>query len=393
MALNAQEIIAEAEALVGIPDPETGPCRNLERLCDALSREFAMSETGEQTVRKGLVRDAVNRLEAIKWLRDYPEAAGEPIEAPVFLCGLPRSGTTYFQYLFDRDERFRLIRTWESSAPFPPPGFAPDTIPIRREAWRIRRGANKLADGFDAMHLMDDDGSDECHNLLGQSYGGVGLENTLRAPSYFDYLLDEADMAETYSIHKRQLQLLQWRSARKPWALKYPNHVIALDALLEVYPDARIVMTHRDPVQVLGSICKMTHLIRQGRAAGPLDRAEAGRDMLHFITRHIDRIMAFDTGPHGDRVVHVDYYALLADPVRAMHAIHKGIGIDTPDSVAQSIQAWRDANPKNKRGANDYALEEYGLDQAEVARRFAPYMARFAIPREHEGLARVGVEA
>lgn len=393
MALSAQEILVEAEASAGIDDTETVPRRNLTRLCDALSREFIMSAEGKHIVRTGLVRDAVNRLQAIRWLRDYPEVADEPIEAPVFLCGLPRSGTTYFQYLFDRDERFRLIRTWESSTPFPPPGFAPETIPARREAWRSWRQGDKLAEGFDALHLMDDDGSDECHKLLGQSYGGVGLENTLRAPSYFDYLLDEADMVEAYRIHKRQLQLLQWRCPRKPWALKYPNHVIALDALLEVYPDARIVMIHRDPVQVLGSISKMTHLIRQGRAAGPLDKAEAGRDMLHFISRHIERIMAFDSGPHGNRAVHVDYYALLVDPVKEMHAIHQGLGIDTPDGVAQSIQAWRDANPKNKRGANDYALEEYGLDSVEVAERFAPYMVRFAIPREHKGLVRTGASA
>ena len=94
-------------------------------------------------------------------------------------------------------------------------------------------------------------------------------------------------------------------------------------------------------------------------------------------------------GPHGGRVGHVDYYALVADPVRAMHAIHRGLGIDTPADVVRAVADWHAANPKNARGANEYTLEEYGLDDAAVAERFGDYMRRFAIPRESEGLARI----
>jgi hypothetical protein len=115
--------------------------------------------------------------------------------------------------------------------------------------------------------------------------------------------------------------------------------------------------------------------------------------MLHFIQRHVDRIMAFDRGPNGQRVIHVDYYALVDDPVREMRAIHRGLGIDTPADVAASVEAWRAANPKNARGRNDYALAEYGLDDAAVLAQFGDYIERFAIPREAEGLARGGAAA
>jgi hypothetical protein len=100
--------------------------------------------------------------------------------------------------------------------------------------------------------------------------------------------------------------------------------------------------------------------------------------------------MAFDRGPNGRRVVHVDYYALVDDPVREMRAIHQGLGIDTPEDVAASVGAWRAANPKNARGRNDYTLAEYGLDDAAVRAQFSDYIDRFAIPREAEGLARGG---
>lgn len=391
--LDAATIIAEAEAKVGVSDTDSGVSGNLERLTAALNGEFPMSPEGEAMVRTMLLTDTVNRLEGLKWVGDYPEIADEPIAAPVFLMGLPRSGTTYFQYLFDRDHRFRLIRTWESIMPSPPPAFDPESVTRRRAAWVEMQKARGHFEGFHEMHLYDEDGSDECHAFLEQSFGAVGLHNQYRVPSYFDYLMDEADLAETYRVHKRQLQLLQWRSEPKPWALKYPNHLIALNEILEVYPDARFVMTHRDPVQILPSIAKMTYNLRGTRSAGPVDRHEVGRNMLHFITRHIERIMEFDQGPNGHRIVHVDYYKLLVDPVREMRAIHKGLGIDTPDDVAKTVGDWHASNPKNARGRNDYALEQYGLDEGEILERFAPYIERFGIPRERDGLARVGATA
>lgn len=392
--LEAGAIIAKAEEAVGFADSDVGVRTNLERLVEALRQDGGLSEQGVVMTHDNLLRDTVARLEGLKWHHDYPEIADERIESPVFLMGLPRSGTTYFQYLFDRDPRFRLIRTWESLTPSPPPGFDPESARQRKENWaKLRSQISPAFEGFDALHLMDEDGSDECHAFLEQSFGAAGLNNLYRVPGYFDYLLDEADLALTYRVHKRQLQLLQWRSEAKPWALKYPNHVLAMDEILQVYPGARFVMTHRDPVQTLASIAKMTFNLRGMRSGNPIDMHQVGKDMLHFIGRHIDRIMAFDHSPLGSRVVHVDYYALVADPVKEMRAIHKGIGIDTPDDVAGAVTAWHRANPKNARGRNDYTLEQYGLDDAAVAERFGDYMRRFAIPREADGLARIGATA
>ncbi|MET0586930.1 MAG: sulfotransferase [Novosphingobium sp.] len=386
--LNAAEIIAEAEAKVGVADTDPGVAGNLERLVGALHETFPMSKAGKARTRSILMMDATNRLESLKWLRDHSEIGVEPIEAPVFLMGLPRSGTTYFQYLFDRDRRFRLIRTWEASMPSPPPGYDPASVETRRAAWRELQKQRGHFDGFEALHLYDDDGSDECHAFLQQSWGAAGLNNLFRVPQYFDWLLDEADLTETYRIHKRQLQCLQWKSEPKPWALKYPNHVVAMNEILQVYPDARFVMTHRDPAQVVASISKMTWNLRGMCAAEPVDMHQVGHDMLHFIQRHIDRIIDFDAVPHGRRVVHVDYYALIADPVREMRAIHAGLGIDTPDDVAKTVGDWHSSNPKNARGKNDYSLDQYGLDVEAVREQFAPYSARFGIPTEAEGLAR-----
>jgi hypothetical protein len=195
------------------------------------------------------------------------------------------------------------------------------------------------------------------------------------------------DLEATYRVHKRQLQLLQWRCPQPRWALKYPNHVIAMDAIRKVYPDARFVMTHRDPVQTLASIAKMSFTLRNARYADPVDPHRIGQQMLDFIKRHIDRIMEFCTGQDGDCVTHVDYYRLADDPAKLLDEIHTGIGIDTPEDVREAIARWRRENPQGKRGTNAYSLEQFGLVEEEVRELYADYISHFDIPSEAEGVA------
>ncbi len=389
--LIVNDIIAEAERRVGIQDPEFVLRPNLEHLVAALNVDNPLSALGEASAYKTLVDRTVDRLQAIKWLRDYPEIADEVIDRPVFLTGLPRSGTTYFQYLFDRDVRFRLIRTWESIAPSPPPGFDAESVRRRKaeEAERRRQAIPKEIEGFAALHLLDLDGPDECHVFMEHSYAAAGYQNIYDVPSHFDYISTSLDFTPSYRVHKRQLQLLQWRLPQPRWAVKYPNHVLAMDAILNVYPDARFVMTHRDPVQTLASIAKMTLTLR-GTRYDSVDPRRVGRQMLHFVRRHIDRIMAFCQSPQGNRVTHVDYYRLVDNPSAVMTEVHAGLGIDSPAAVRAAVASWREKNPKNARGANPYSVEQFGINPDEAAQLYSDYMRYFDIPREQEGLKRVG---
>ncbi|MCB2060798.1 MAG: sulfotransferase [Novosphingobium sp.] len=386
--LDVKAIIAEAEEKVGIDDPETSVSRNLEILLDSLNRDGQLSEESEAMAHQGFVGRAVDRIEGLKWMQEYPEIAEEVIDRPVFLTGLPRSGTTYFQYLFDRDRRFRLIRTWEAIMPNPPPGFDPESVTRRKEieAEFNAKIAPKI-EGFDALHLIDEDGPQECHVFMEQGVAAAGFFNLYDVPDFFDFLMSDLDLKVAYEVHKRQLQLLQWKLPRPHWALKYPNHVIAMEQILQVYPDARFVMTHRDPAQILASISKMSFTLRTARQAGAVDPHRVGRQMLGFIRRHIDRIMDFCTGPNADRVTHVDYYRLADDPANLLSEIHAGIGIDTPDDVRESIAGWRRENPKGKRGANKYTLEQFGIDEDEARELYSDYSRHFDIPSEAEGTA------
>jgi len=385
--LVAAEILAEAEVRAGITDSESALFRpNLEKLIGSLNAEAGLSTRGEAVTHAYLIKRTTDRLEGLKWLRDHPEIGNEAIVAPVFLTGLPRSGTTFFQYLFDRDARFRLIRTWEADTPSPPPGYDHESV-LQRRAAEQNRPAHEVA-GFDAMHLLDASGPQECHPYLEHSYAAAGLHNMFAVPSYFDFLMDKLDIAAAYRTHKRQLQLLQWRMPQPRWALKYPNHVIAMDHILAVYPDARFVMTHRDPVQTLASISKLTQKLRETRAEKAVDPHVVGRQMLHFVQRHIDRIMQFTGSDQAARVAHVDYYRLVDNPATVMAEVHAGLGIATPPAVAEAVAEWHRNNPKGARGSNPYDLETFGLNGDAVAEQFSDYMRRFDIPREAVGLAR-----
>lgn len=393
--LDAARIIERAEEAAGTADAERHLHRNLAALVGSINAGPPLDEAGLAASERTLVGRAADRIEAQKWLRDHPEIADETIRAPLFLTGLPRSGTTYFQYLFDRDRRFRLIRTWESMMPNPPPGADPDSVALRkaREAEFRRSVRPREIENFDALHLIDDDGPDECHSYMEHSCAAAGFLNLYDCPEYFDFLMDELDLVAAYRVHKRQMQLLQWRLPEPRWALKYPNHVIAMDAMLEVYPDARFAMTHRDPLQTLASIAKMTLALRGSRYSELVDPARVGRQMLHFVERHVERIMQFCTGPNADKAVHVDYYRLVADPAGVLGEVHDTLGDGMPDDVREAIASWRRENPKNKRGANDYALAQFGIDAGEARERFGDYIRHFDIAREAEGLGRRAAQA
>jgi Sulfotransferase family len=385
--LNVADIVGEIETRAGIADPEVVFRSNLEHFVAALNSDNRLSAPGEASVRKSLIDRAADRLDGLKWVREHPQIGEEVITQPVFLTGLPRSGTTYFQYLFDRDPRFRLIRTWESISPSPPPGFDAESVRRRKseEAERRRQAVPRKIEGFEALHLLDLDGPDECHVFMEQTCSAAGYQNLYDVPGYFDYMMTALDFAASYRVHKRQLQLLQWRMKQPRWAVKYPNHVIAMDAILQVYPDARFVMTHRDPVQTLASISKMTLTLR-GTRYEKVDPKRVGRQMLDFVRHHIDRIMAFCKSPAGRRVTHVDYYRVVADPAAVMADVHAALGIDSPEEVRAAVADWRRRNPQGARGSNPYTLEQFGLHPDEVAERYSDYMRHFDIPREQEGL-------
>lgn len=390
--LDLDHIEREAAAIAGVDRSVARDAfsDNLRIAVESANAEAQLSEAGHRMAHEELVSSLARRLQTDRWFLEFPDVAAERIAQPLFLTGLPRSGTTYSQYLFDNDPRMRLLRTWETARP------APAHLLDARER-RMRHAAadedgEKLraaVPGFDAMHLSDTSGPDECHRFLFDTMSAIGVFNCQNVPTHYRALLEQFDLDGAYHMHKKQLQLLQWNSSGRRWVLKYPNHLIAMDSIVRVHPDARFVMTHRDPVQTLASLCKLTLMFRRSRS-DQVDPRVVGTQMKDFVRVHFERMMASRRDPTIDRrVVDVDYYRLVASPETAMREIYDRLGIEIPDSVRDAVAAWKQDNPPGKRGVHSYALQDFGLDADAVAEEYRRYVEAFDIPREAKAAERM----
>ena len=386
-ALTASDVVSRARALTEIEDPEPSHfLENLEVVIRCMNDEAALTPQGVEGAVRMMALAMRNRIEVDRYAADEPGIEVSPLASPIFLTGLPRSGTTYFQYLFDQDPALRMLRTWEGDRPVPPPAKDPESVQRRRDASAEWRNQAREATGgkIDAMHLTDVDGPQECLAILDQTFVNPGLLWTMSAAGYLEYLLNAADLVAAYRYHARVLKLLEWGSPVRRWTLKWPCHLLALDAIADVYPDARFVVTHRDPVQALASNCSLASMLRTGTSPNAAPE-QIGHDMLELVRQHVDRLVAFDVAQEASgtsSLIHVDYYRLVEEPEAVMATVFAALGMDWTPQVEERIVSWRAANPKGKRGTHEYALDDYGLDRAKVTEAFAAYTERFEIPSE-----------
>jgi Sulfotransferase family len=385
MQFDTEELKQSAATEFGLNEFGEDPFHEfLERYTHSLNTEGVMTEAGVLRTRSHLLRCLHNRLDLKQWYQREPAISTEVIERPIFLMGLPRSGTTFMHHLFDHDPDMRLLRNWEALCPCPPPAIDPESVHTRLTAARAVKAATLEAmANFDAMHLLDPEGPDECTVLLDQVFGMVGVLNLAKVDGYFRWLSEAADFREVFEYHKSILQMLQYKAPRRRWVMKYPNYILAMPELSATYPDGLFVVSHRDPVQALASLCKLTHMLRAScYADGDNDPHQVGREIWHFVQKHVDRMMEFRASNTSTPIVDVDYQQLLDDPSAAVEKVYAAADMDFPQSVRSTLADWTAANPQGKRGSNKYRFEDYGLDRAEVEAGFDEYRNAFNIPRE-----------
>lgn len=384
-AISVDRIVDTAQAGATGEDPQPESFRhNLDLLAASLNEEGRLSPLGSAAATWMLANALRKRIDISWWCAHEPTLETAPVTGPIFLTGLPRSGTTYFQYLFDREPAMRMLRTWEGDDPCPPPAIDPESVEERRtrciEAHRQRREQDQGA--MDAFHLSDPDGPQECVMLVDQTFANAGNYWTFRVPTYFDAVAEKLDLKSSYQHHKRALQVLQWQAPERRWALKWPCHLLSLEEILRVYPDARFVVTHRDPVQALASNCSFATYLRR-KFSAEVDPAEVGTQMRDMVGRHIHKLVDFDRAHAGDvRIAHVDYARVVADPQAVMEQVYATLDLELTPSVRDSMSAWRAANPPGRRGTHSYELSDYRLDADEVAEEYGYYTERFSVPRE-----------
>jgi len=354
--------------------PDDGWRTGLDKLTDDLRQHARLTPIGRLAAHHHLIDLLANRL----WLeRDrarHAEIAQRPVRAPLFIVGLPRTGTTLLHMLLAQDPQNRVPETWEVMHPAPAEGSETRRIArARRElAWMER-----LAPGFRIMHPLAPRLPQECIAIDSHTLQSYEFQTTHHVPEYQRWL-ERRDKKAVYRYHRRFLQYLQWQRPGEHWVLKAPAHLFGLAELLAIYPDAGIIQTHRNPLEVMASLASLSTTLRSAFSVAA-DPHEIGREIAgrwgDGLLRSLEQR---DRGAlPADRFIDIDYLDIVRAPVETVRRIYASFDRELGAEAERAMREFLAANPKDKHGAHRYSLHAFGLDTDEQARRFADYRARF----------------
>jgi hypothetical protein len=380
--LDTQQLIEAAVEHAALDDfGEDDYLEPLERLVDALNREARMNEFGEIRARMTIGSGLSNRLRIQHYLKAHPAIEKEVVARPVFIVGLPRTGTTALHHLLNQDTANRTLQLWEAQDPVPPPETASYTtdprIARRREGVAL---TEQFLPGFLATHLLDAQEPDECYMLLNRNFMSVEYSAMFHIPTFANWLYPNICRRGSYAYHKLQLQLLQSRHPGA-WVLKAPFHQLGLPDILRHYPDAIIVQTHRSPMSFVASGCSFSELLRRS-GSDHIDRDEIGRDwmdMLAIYTRTFEADRARLEPQFPGQFLDIDHDAFVADPWPALEAIYRLRKIALSERGRSAMALWLQQHPRGKHGKHEYRLADYGITRAEVAELFDQYVQRYGL--------------
>jgi len=354
----------------------------LEVLVRSLETEAALNDMGTSAMADQIVGYLANRLEVEQWYARHPEIEDQEIVAPLIGVGLPRTGSTALSYLLAQDPARRSLRVWEAAAPCPPPETATElTDPRIAVAQAGIDFTNEMFPGFEGMLPTSATGPQECLLIMALDFRSLIFEGMALVPSYSSWLL-ECDMEPAYRYHRRVLKLLQWRCPPARWWLKTPAHMLSMDALDVVYPDARFVMTHRDVAKVLPSVCALYDSLSRVLAEHP-DPVAIGNHNVEVWRCALERLIAFRDRGNEDRFHDLAFASVQRDPIAEVASLYAALGDDLTDDVRQRMQAWWTESSQQRSGPGRYQPETYGLDLTAIRERYAFYYDRFDVPVEN----------
>jgi hypothetical protein len=377
--LDATGLVESAVTDTGLSDFGGDSFRQgLDLFVAAATGEASLTPLGEEILGLRLRMLLANRLRIEDVYRHHPTIDDEAVDGPLFIIGLPRTGTTALSQLLSFDPQIRSLRLWESSDPVPPPEAATeDTDPRIAETARGLEAMYATFPRMSSLHYQSATGPTECQDLLGMEFRTAHFDGMARVPSYTAWALD-CDMAPAYRYHRRVLRLLQWHCPPRLWHLKTPVHMLALDALDAHYPDARFLWTHRHPAEVLGSVCSLVAYVRSWVSDAD-DPAELGRQQVALWSEALRRALAFRNRVGESRFADISFAPLNADPVATVDAAYGRLGLELSSEAARRMSTWSSQNPQGSHGAHDYTLEEFGLTADGVGDAFRFYTDRFDV--------------
>lgn len=351
-------------------------------LCDGLVTEARLNDLGVEIASLDLIRPMVSRLQITKWRKENPEVATKPITRPIFIVGQPRTGTTILFDLLAQDPQLRPPLTWEVDNPYPLPSPETyDTDPRIAEAQASIEMSEQIVPGLLAFHPMGALLGQECVRITAGQFASMIFSVQYRLPTYYRWLLYNADYRPAYAYHRTFLQHLQ-SGVPGQWLLKSPAHLWQLDALAAEYPDALIVQNHRDPLNVISSIAALTHHLRR-LASDDSSITDCAGQSCEEITVGLERGMKLRDSPAlaGHQIVDVQFADFIRDPFATIRALYAELGRELSPIAEANMRAHLAAHPGDGGGSR-YTWDDTGLDAGAVREQVREYQQRFGVPDE-----------
>ncbi len=356
------------------------------RLLRSLEEDAALNPFGRYFAKRQLIELLVTRLQIVDHRKRHPSMAARRASRPLFILGLPRTGTTLLYGLLAEDPAARAPLSWEVDCPMPPPETASYTTDPRIERTEKRfEQLRQLAPGFQSIHPIGALMPQECIVPMASEFMSIRFEMTFDVSGYQQWLPDQ-DMSGAYRFHHHFLQHLQWRCPGEHWVLKSPGHLDAIEPLLAEYPDAMLVQTHRDPIRVIPSVSSLEYTMRMvcSDAADPI---RLGRQQIVAWKTLLDRcIETRDRRPDVDsNIVDLQFDEIVSDPMACVRRIYAHFDLELRPEAEKRMRAFVDDNPREKHGVHRYSLESFGLAQDSVDAAFELYRKRFDVKPEPYG--------
>ena len=356
--------------------------------CHGLEHEADLTVMGRWMSRRMILRLLEVRIQINDHMAADPGTLDEPIHQPIFVIGAPRTGTTVMHGVMAQDPSHRAPEGWELLRPVPPPDPDPD---VRATDPRIALAGAELvmpqtvASGMLAIHEYSGRMFKECLSAMSFEFRSEEMVSRTDVPTYQAWY-DSADLRPAYRTYRRVLQILQRKMPTRRWVLKSPAHLQGLPALLEVFDNARFVITHRDPTAILPSVTSLIATMRWAHS-DRVDFAAIGRYHLELYGRSLDNLIdLIDSGRlPADRTAQVPHRQVSTEKLAAARSVYEQLGMELSADAAAAMGVYVDATPPGKHGEHRYEFEDLGLTRAEVRARFARYIERFDIPVAGDG--------
>jgi hypothetical protein len=340
-------------------------------LLHALDTDRELSESASQVAHGWIVGALIGRLYAVKGWHERPEVLNLRVHNPLIITGLPRTGTTALHKLLSVDSQFQGLELWLAQAPMVrPPRETWFRYPPYRDCAKNLESFYARVPAARRMHESAADEADECVMVLMQDFLGAPW-SVLGLPTYDNWMCRQSALA-SYQRYADVLRLISAHEGHRRWLLKNPFHLVEIEALLEVFPDARIIHTHRDPEQAIYSLCSLQHTFGQGLLGEP---KEIGARQCAYWRRALDRTQAA-AEVRPTQFFNVEHEDFIRDPLGVVQSIYKHFDLRHSAESDARMRSWLATHPKSRHGEHRYSADEWGVTPAEIREAFADYRAQ-----------------